>query len=243
MLMALDLERIEDVREARFDAARERVIGVAELRYDGLALEQSEVEPSEEDAARVLAEAAVSAGVGRFCDEGAWIALSRRLRFARTFDPSLPELDDAWLRALLVRLCEGKRSFGELERASLLDWVRTELAGASARLDAIAPEAVVLAGRRRVPVTYEEDRPPWIASRLADFFGMSEGPAVAQGRVPLVLHLLAPNRRALQVTTDLAGFWERHYPELRRSLMRRYPRHPWPEDPRTASPPEPRRTR
>lgn len=243
MLMTLYLDRIEDVREARFDAARERVIGVAELRYDGLALEQSEVEPEPREAARVLAEAALAAGVARFCDQEAWITLTRRLRFARTFDPGLPELDDAWLRALLVRLAEGKRSFAELRDADLLSWAKAELAGVASRLDALAPESVSLPARRRVPVTYEDDRPPWIASRLADFFGMSEGPSVGGGRVPLVLHLLAPNKRALQVTTDLAGFWERHYPELRRSLMRRYPRHPWPEDPRTASPPEPRRPR
>ena len=65
--------------------------------------------------------------------------------------------------------------------------------------------------------------------------------ARAGGRAPLVLHLLAPNQRAVQVTTDLAGFWDRHYPAIRRELMRRYPRHSWPEDPRTAQPPAPRR--
>ena len=241
MLMSLFIDRIEDVREARFDATRERVVGVGELRYEGLALEQSEIEPSEADAARVLADAAIAAGLARFVDEDAWIALKRRLAFARGFDPALPELDDALLRDLLVRLCAGKRSFAELRDAGLLEWLRAELgSGVLAKLEALAPEAVSLPGRRRVPVTYEEDRPPWIASRLADFFGMGEGPAIAGGRVPLVLHLLAPNHRALQVTTDLAGFWERHYPELKRSLMRRYPRHPWPDDPRTAPPPAPR---
>jgi ATP-dependent helicase HrpB len=60
---------------------------------------------------------------------------------------------------------------------------------------------------------------------------------VARGRVPLTLHLLAPNQRAVQVTSDLPGFWDRHYPSIRRELCRRYPRHAWPEDPRTASPP------
>ncbi len=70
---------------------------------------------------------------------------------------------------------------------------------------------------------------------------MTAGPTAAGGRVPLVLHLLAPNQRAVQVTTDLAGFWDRHYPAIRRELMRRYPRHAWPEDPRTAAPPVPRR--
>ncbi len=96
--------------------------------------------------------------------------------------------------------------------------------------DRVAPTRVTLVGRRSVEVHYEADRPPWIASRLQDFFGLSEGPKI--GGEPLVLHLLAPNRRAVQVTTDLAGFWERHYPALRRQLMRRYPKHGWPEDPR-----------
>jgi ATP-dependent helicase HrpB len=86
----------------------------------------------------------------------------------------------------------------------------------------------------------DASRPPWIESRLQDFFGMRDGPRLAGGRVPLVLHLLAPNQRAVQVTSDLSGFWERHYPALRRELMRRYPRHAWPEDPLRAQPAAPR---
>jgi ATP-dependent helicase HrpB len=77
-------------------------------------------------------------------------------------------------------------------------------------------------------VHYEDD-PPWIASRLQDFWGLKKTPAVAGGAVPLVLHLLAPNMRALQVTTDLAGFWQRVYRDLRPGLSRRYPKHHWPE--------------
>jgi len=83
-------------------------------------------------------------------------------------------------------------------------------------------------------VQYVAGQPPWIESRLQDFFGMQAGPSVCSGRVPLTLHLLAPNQRAVQVTADLAGFWERHYPSIRRELQRRYPRHAWPEDGRVA---------
>jgi ATP-dependent helicase HrpB len=97
----------------------------------------------------------------------------------------------------------------------------------------------MLAHGRRLAVHYEADRPPWVQSRLQDFFGLRKGPEL--GGVPLVLHLLAPNQRAVQVTTDLAGFWQRHYPELRKQLMRRYPKHAWPDDPVTARPPEGRR--
>lgn len=101
-----------------------------------------------------------------------------------------------------------------------------------------APERVAIRGRRAVEVQYERGKSPWIASRLQDFFGMREGPRIAGGRVALVLHLLAPNQRPVQVTSDLAGFWERHYAQVRRELSRRYPRHAWPEDP--LSPDEPR---
>ena len=66
---------------------------------------------------------------------------------------------------------------------------------------------------------------------MQDFFGMRDGPRVAGGNVPVVLHLLAPSNRPVQVTSDLAGFWERHYPRIRRELSRRHPRHKWPEDP------------
>jgi ATP-dependent helicase HrpB len=83
-------------------------------------------------------------------------------------------------------------------------------------------------------IAYEQDRPPWIAARIQDFFGMSDGPKLANGKVPLVLHILAPNDRPIQVTSDLAGFWDRHYPTLKKELARRYPKHFFPDDPRTA---------
>ena len=104
-------------------------------------------------------------------------------------------------------------------------------------LDKIAPEFAVLPGGRRLRIHYPQGETPWVASRLQDFFGLRAGPALADGRVPVVLHLLAPNQRPVQLTTDLAGFWERHYPALRKELGRRYPRHAWPEDPRSATPP------
>ena len=108
-------------------------------------------------------------------------------------------------------------------------------------VETLAPEKVTLAGGRAVTVNYDPGAPPWIASRLQDFFGARQGPAVGGGRIPLTVHLLAPNGRAVQVTRDLAGFWARHYPSIRRELHRRYPKHAWPEDGATASPPPPRR--
>lgn len=236
LLMEVALDRIEDLREVRFDATTERVRAENVLRYDGLPLERTPTEPSDVEAAEVLAKAALSAGLARFVDGEALDALTSRLRFARSFDASLPTLDDAWLEALLVRLCEGRRSFAELRSAGLMDWILAEIGGHRARLDALAPEHVSIGGRRRVRVRYEAERAPWIESRLQDFFGASEGPTVAGGRQALVLHLLAPNGRAAQITDDLGRFWASSYAEVRKALRGRYPKHHWPEDPAAAEP-------
>ena len=114
--------------------------------------------------------------------------------------------------------------------------------GGYGRIDELAPERVDARERRaRRGSTYEDGKPPWVESYLQDFFGTKTSPHA--GRVPIVLHLLAPNKRAVQVTTDLAGFWERHYPAIRKELMRKYPRHAWPEDTSVAVPMKPPRQR
>jgi ATP-dependent helicase HrpB len=144
------------------------------------------------------------------------------------------------VEAAVRAVCAGLRSLGELAEVDLGEALLARLAPEQrAALAREAPERVALPGGRSVTVQYEAGKDPWIESRLQDFFGMARGPAIARGRVPLTLHLLAPNGRAVQVTRDLAGFWERHYPGIRRELSRRYPRHAWPEDGATASPPPP----
>ena len=77
---------------------------------------------------------------------------------------------------------------------------------------------------------------PFLASYIQDFFGSKATPSLLGGRHPLALHLWAPNRRAVQITRDLPGFWERHYPAIRTELKRRYPKHTWPEDPSVPQP-------
>ena len=149
---------------------------------------------------------------------------------------SLQMLSEADLRAALEGLCRDKRSFAELrEAAAHPGFVRALIdrlpAGAERVLREVAPDRIRLPGGRQVRVRYARNQPPWVASRLQDFFGMRETPRIARGGVSLVVHLLAPSQRPVQTTTDLAGFWERLYPQVRRELSRRYPRHAWPEDP------------
>jgi len=103
--------------------------------------------------------------------------------------------------------------------------------GAARQLDEVAPERIRLPSGRHARVHYVEGQTPWVGSRLQDFFGLRDTPRIARGQVNLVVHLLAPSQRPVQTTQDLAGFWERLYPQLRKELSRRYPRHSWPENP------------
>lgn len=242
-LLEVASEGLEDVEEHLFDEDTGTVIRRRALVYGAIVLDESvshEVEG--EDAARALMEAAKERDFANFFDLDALETLKQRVAFASGHGLELPAIDAGMIERAVADLCLFSRSLEDLKRASLIDALWTHLGHEHrAALDRIAPEAVKLPGRKRVPVRYEADRDPWIQSRLQDFFGMGDGPRVADGAVPLVLHLLAPNRRAVQVTTDLAGFWERAYQDQRRALMRRYSKHSWPEDPANADPPVRRR--
>jgi ATP-dependent helicase HrpB len=238
-LLDLFPAQVREATEARWHEQAERVEAVSRLLYDNLVLTETRASSNDnEEIARVLCAAARAAGWRSFADVETVERLLARVEFmARTFpEAEFPALADETVETGLEQLCAGRRSFAELRAAvaagELLDKLRQQLTHEQTRLlAASAPERVTLAGGRQVRVNYERGRAPWIASRLQDFFGLREGPRIAQGRVALVLHLLAPNQRPVQVTTDLASFWARQYPQVRRELSRRYPRHAWPEDP------------
>jgi ATP-dependent helicase HrpB len=206
---AVERTRLEWNREA------ERAESVAALLYDQLVLEETRAPaPDSEETANLLAARALEADIGRFADREQLEQLRARAAFAGI------EID---VFEGLRTLCRGRSSFSELAAGNLLASLHPP------RLDQIAPAKLRLPGGRQVTVHYEAGKPPWIESRLQDFFGVRETPRI--GDVPVVVHLLAPNRRPVQVTSDLAGFWERLYPQVRRELSRRYPKHKWPEKP------------
>ncbi len=235
---------VEISDDLEWNASAERVERVERMRLGAVVFEEerSAAGPSAA-ASAVLANAARRGTALSFAKNDAVLSLDLRLRLLREQLPELglPALDDSSVDGTLDLICTGLTSFAQL---SAVDVPSALLAGLSSaergQLENEAPERVRLPGGRSVDVHYEADRPPWIESRLQDFFGMPDGPRLCRGKVPLTLQLLAPNGRAVQVTTDLSGFWLRHYPAVRRELMRRYPRHPWPEDGRNAVPPEPK---
>ena len=240
-LIELFPEAVREHAALEWSPERERVERIERLLYQGLALdEQRRESPPGPEAARLLGAAALGAGFDAFAPEGAVTTWLGRLRFVREAVPEsgLPALDEAAARELLTELCTGRRSFAELREAHLLEALEARLDAKQRQvLQTAAPARVRLPSGRMLPVHYERAEPPWVASRLQDFFGMAEGPTLARGRVPLVLRLLAPNGRPVQITSDLGSFWKLAYPELRRALARRYPKHAWPEDGRRARPP------
>ncbi len=243
-LLELFPEGLRDESDLEWDAGAQRVVSISRLYYKDLVLDESRQPPGsrlEGPAARLLAEAAErDAGaarhfrdreaVGRFCERVAFVAETLP-------DVGVAPFSEEDIGAAVLDACQGRASFSELRSVRLLDYLRARLQPEKLRqIERAAPERIVLRGGRKVKVSYETDKPPWIASRLQDFFGMTETPTVGSGRVPLVIHLLAPNQRPVQVTTDLAGFWQRHYPGLRKQLERRYPKHAWPDDPTVLQP-------
>ena len=223
-LIDLFPDHVKDQSSVVWNRAAERVDAVSALLYDELVIQESRgAVPDPPAAAELLAQKAQEAGIDRFVDGDALNDFLGRVEFAGLAVPDIPQA--------LREFCVGLRSFAELKKAAVdLVSVLEQKIGAR-RFRELAPESIRLQKGRQTKVHYERGKPPWIASRLQEFFGMHDTPRIGPERTPLVVHLLAPNQRAVQTTTDLAGFWERLYPEIRRELMRRYSKHAWPERP------------
>lgn len=243
-LLELYSERLSLSEELSFNPEKERVERFSRMAFGSVVLDESRSAASPgPDTTRALTRAVLDYGAQEFLKGDALLTLAARLALLTQHYPNaqLERLDEQGIFSFVSAVCEDCVSFAELRGRELAQSYLARLGPAERRLlEEAAPEAVRLLGGRRVMIHYEAGKPPWIESRLQDFFGMRDGPKLCSGRVPLTLHLLAPNGRAVQVTSDLSGFWQRHYPAIRRELMRRYPRHSWPEDGQNAEPPRPK---
>ena len=242
-------ERIATATQVFFDAQAERVSARRRVRYEDLVLEQSQAAlPDGGEVAQALAAAAAERLERVLPPEGSAAALYlTRLRCLREWLPELglPPCDEADLRDLLPWLCHGRRSFAELREGPWLEALQGRLTHAQRQaVEREAPERLTVPSGSRLALRYEVGRPPVLAVRIQEVFGLADTPRVAAGRVRVLLHLLAPNYRPQQVTDDLVSFWANTYPLVRKELRARYPKHAWPEDPRNAaaeSRPRPRR--
>jgi ATP-dependent helicase HrpB len=194
----------------------ERVRGLERERLGALVLRERPVEPDPAEAARLIAEEVLRRGLDPENEQ-----LLRRLRFAGL---------EAELEPALASACAGRLAVPRLRLVDALSpSTRRELAQA-------APERLAVPSGRSVPLVYREDGRVVLSVKLQELFGLADTPRVGRARLPVLVELLAPNGRPVQTTEDLRSFWERGYPEVRKELRGRYPKHPWPEDPWTAEP-------
>jgi ATP-dependent helicase HrpB len=230
-------------RTLRWNDDRNAVEAFDEQRFGAIMLERRSVPVKAEDALPALLAAVRAKGINVL----PWSEHARRLRARmqalREWMPeqALPDVSDA---TLLVTLDEwlapylhGKRRLDALSAeelsqalAGLFDYEQRRL------LDAQAPDSLTVPSGQSRRLEYAPDEPPVLAVKLQELFGLIDTPRVGGGRIPVTLHLLSPAGRPIQVTQDLKGFWERTYPEVKKELKGRYPRHPWPDDPWSATP-------
>jgi ATP-dependent helicase HrpB len=230
-------------RVQRWNAANGRVEAFEETRFGAIVLARRSVATNPDDALPALLAAVRDGGLDRLPWSDAARVLRRRIESLREWCPELglPDVSDAALLAALddwlAPALAGRTRLDALRAEDLSHALSMRLDPAQRRaLDEHAPTHVRVPSGQQRAIAYAPGEPPVLAVRLQELFGLGATPRIAKGRVPLTLHLLSPAGRPIQVTTDLDGFWRRTYPEVKKELKGRYPRHPWPDDPWSATP-------
>ncbi len=246
--------RFTDEDRVQWDAQTRAIAAVRERRFDRIVLDSRRVaNPQGGQWASRYADALVDAVRELGLEALPWSeTLSRwraRVRCLRVWLPelaALPELStqalladlDAWLKPALV----GKTRLAALDEGAFGDALKSPVSWSlRQQIDALAPTRILVPSgmERRIDYAFDDETSapvaPVLAVKLQELFGLADTPRIAEGRVPLTLHLLSPGGRPLQVTQDLKGFWQRTYPEVKKEMKGRYPKHPWPDDPWTAT--------
>jgi ATP-dependent helicase HrpB len=213
-----------------------------EERIGALLLTSRQVPAVGAETELALLEGVVGRGIDRLPWSPAALQFRDRVAFcARLFpEAGLPDLTDTGLAAAsktwLLPWLSGARSLSDVARVDLMVTVRGMLQRDQIRfVEEMAPSHLVVPSGSRIAVQYGGEEPV-LAVKLQELFGLGDTPMVAGGRAPVLLHLLSPAGRPIQVTRDLKGFWNGAYVEVKKELKGRYPKHPWPDDPWSAIP-------
>jgi ATP-dependent helicase HrpB len=233
---------ISNRRTLRWNDERGAAEAFDEQRFGAIVLQRRSVPVRPQDALPAMLTAIRAKGLQVLPWGAGAQRLRARMQALRAWLPEsgLPDVSDqALLDSLetwLAPYLEGRHRLDALAAddvsqalASLFDHGQRRL------LDAQAPESLLVPSGQSRRIEYAAGEPPILAVKLQELFGLADTPRVGAGRIPVTLHLLSPAGRPIQVTQDLKGFWERTYPEVRKELKGRYPRHPWPDDPWTAT--------
>lgn len=233
--------RIATEEEVRYDTRTESVLARQVTRLGAITLTERPLTPEPDQLACALCEGIRQRGVERLSWSDTAHQLRARVALLRRSEPDAwPDFSDealaAELETWLAPYLAGLRRLADLARIDLAAILRARLGhGRERELARRLPERFTVPSGRTHPIDYTAD-PPVLAVKLQELFGLLDSPAVDGGRIPLMVHLLSPAQRPLAVTQDLASFWANAYPAVRKELRGRYPKHPWPEDPRNATP-------
>jgi ATP-dependent helicase HrpB len=243
-LLELFIDDLKEIDKFVWNESLERVERVQSITYESLTLDETrQPAPAGEKAAEVLARAVLDKGLSSFIPQTEVERFLSRVHFTAEHFPqaAFPHFSQENLFVVVKECAMYCTSFAQLRKLLaphiLITHLQQKLSMEQQRLlQTAAPERIKLPSGYQARIEYVADQPPWLASPLQNFFGLRDGPKIAQGRVAVVLHLLAPNQRAVQVTKDLASFWQGAYNQIRKELSRRYPRHYWPDNPLIAMP-------
>ena len=235
--------RIETIRRVEWDKREKRIIANLEDRLGAVVLSTKPFNPPDSEALPVLCEVIRSSPSGLLNFSLEVRQFQRRIALMQRMFPeySLPDLSEERLTAmpedwLLPWLC-GKRTVEGLSSFDILPAMRARLSWKQQQqLDELAPTSIVVPSGSRITIDYSSGDIPVLAVKLQEMFGLSDTPEIAGGGVKLLLHLLSPARRPVQITQDLKGFWNSSYQLVKKELKGRYPKHPWPDDPWNAVP-------
>ncbi|MBM3533028.1 MAG: ATP-dependent helicase HrpB [Alphaproteobacteria bacterium] len=240
--------RIETDEDVRWDERAETVIAARRVRLGALVLDETRLETADAEArTQAMVDGVRAMGLGALPWTPGLRGFQARNLFVHRLDPSWPDFADgallAGLETWLAPYLGGVSRRAHLARIDLaaaldakLDWQQRKT------LDALAPTHIDVPSGSRIALDYDSD-PPVLAVKPQEMFGQIDTPKVGGGRIPVVIHLLSPAGRPLQVTQDLGNFWRSGYAAVRAELRGRYPKHPWPEDPLTAPPTRRTKTR
>jgi ATP-dependent helicase HrpB len=237
---ALDLDPAwlapEERRVTTWDPDAQAARGKVQTQVGAILCQERAAPVDSEQAAALLLAAASDDPERALAPSEQARALQARMVCLAAWRPDLGLPATGWAQ-LLPRLCSGRKSFRELRQADLVGALLGHLdRGQREALDKLAPPSLTLPSGTRRRLRYEPGRAPVLSARIQQCFGWHASPRIAGGQVTVVIELLAPNQRPVQVTADLESFWTQTWPQVRKELRGRYAKHPWPEDPWTAQP-------
>ncbi len=235
-------ERFVEQDIVRWDNEARGLIARREKRFDQIVLESRPAgRPDPAKAAQALCDAVGELGLNALSWSDNLKQWRERVRCLSEWAPEL-ELPDFSDEGLLARReqwlkpgLQGKTRLDGLGEQELSEALKSEIDWSMRqKIDQLAPTKMQVPSGMERSIEYQHDTAPILAVKLQELFGLADTPRICEGRINLTLHLLSPGGKPLQITQDLKGFWERTYPEVKKEMKGRYPRHPWPEDPWSA---------